>query len=286
MPVKKKAVVCYHSGGGGQIVSMFCFLWKQQRGTCHSTSVHRTCALESVKHKYSGKLVFFFFLCQRGMDVAVTPPCHDVMCCHDNVLSCFYSPDPFALFRPHTGADTHRATIQLSAEREEGGNHLLLFSYLSLKKKKKKTSDEENKCSSPALVLPLIYLCAPLCLTVRVLVEHGSSDTFHIALCCVCSHMHLCKSLLACVVSQWGHMLTRVWSCFLRSFISYHCVVCGDEGLCDYSLHEPACMQTQYSHCTSCAAVSFSFLLYCLGLARQLEQFSPCHAEEMGEQPL
>lgn len=63
MPVKKKAVVCYHSGGGGQIVSMFCFLWKQQRGTCHSTSVHRTCALESVKHKYSGKIFFFFFLC-------------------------------------------------------------------------------------------------------------------------------------------------------------------------------------------------------------------------------
>lgn len=40
-----------------------------------------------------------------------------------------------------------------------------------------------------ALLLPLIYLHAALCLTVRVLVEHGSSDTFHmVPLLCVLSH--------------------------------------------------------------------------------------------------
>jgi len=51
----------------------------------------------------------------------------------------------------------------------------------------------------PALLPPLIYLHAPLCLTVWVLVEHGSSDTFHIVLCCVCSHIHLCEWLHPCV---------------------------------------------------------------------------------------
>lgn len=53
-------------------------------------------------------------------------------------------------------------------------------------------------------------------------------------------------------------MLTRVWSCFLRSFSSYHCVVCGAEGLCDYSLYEPACMQTHSSHCNPvCSCLLF-----------------------------
>lgn len=61
-----------------------------------------------------------------------------------------------------------------------------------------KASDEDNKHSasrSLSLLLSLIYLHALLCWTVRVLVEHGSSDTFHIVLCCVCSHMRLCAPL-------------------------------------------------------------------------------------------
>lgn len=67
---------------------------------------------------------------------------------------------------------------------------LLFFSYLALNK----SLWWRQQALSPSRS-PLIYLCAPLCLTVREQVEHGSSDTFHIVLCCVCSHMPLCEWL-------------------------------------------------------------------------------------------
>lgn len=103
------------------------------------------------------------------------------------------------------GRETNRATIKLSAGREERGGisrSSSLISHLT------KASDEDNK-HSPALSLSfaLSHLSlALLCLTVRVLVEHGSSDTFHIsspfvvcALTCVC----VSGCILACVSAMF-----------------------------------------------------------------------------------
>ena len=92
--------------------------------------------------------------------------------------------------------------LALSGAREEGGisHSSSLISHLT------KASDEDNKRSpSPALCLSrapsLICLVLSLCLTVRVLVEHGSSDTFHISspLLCVPSHVCARDCILACI---------------------------------------------------------------------------------------
>lgn len=88
--------------------------------------------------------------------------------------------------------------LSLGLKREAKNKHVALSTFLQqggevappLVSHLTKACDEDSKifCS---MLLPSYLSATRLCLTVRVLVEHGSSDTFHISCSLLCARLHL-----------------------------------------------------------------------------------------------